>query len=533
MILTDKYGAAGSVAALLRLVNEHVDPATPALTFYKGGERGPHFTFGDYASAISGWSQVLSGLGLRKGDRMATLLNNRPEVPILYLAALQIGVVVVPLNPRYSHSEMIFVLEDAKPSLVVTDAPTGGAHAHYLPQLCKLYDLDEMAVRPSSALPDAEVEANSPALILYTSGTTAFPKGVVQTHANLVANATSMLRELPMDDLVQCSVMPFYHSHAVGFGMMTPLLSGAHMVMTQRMDPLSWSTVVGREHVTVTSMVPSMLQLLVRLRVTAADLPALRFILVSAAPLPSALAERFESQSGIKLAHAWGLSEFTNFATALSPDVPETLRQSLMFARDVPCVGRSLPGAEVEVVSRDGDQVAPLELGELRVKGPSMTLGYNNNSAATDAAMRSGWLYSGDEGYYVEEDGVRYFFITDRIKDIIIRSGDKISPAAVETHILSHLPELAGQLIALGFPDETYGEEIGLVVETDDPMSLEQVAAVIGDMPVRTRPKVILWGHEVIPRTHTGKAQRRLLVEHFHQFRRRTQALVVAKISDQ
>jgi fatty-acyl-CoA synthase len=114
--------------------------------------------------------------------------------------------------------------------------------------------------------------------------------------------------------------MPFYHGHAVGFGMMTCLLSSGHLVMTDRMDPFAWARVIATEAVTVTSMVPSMLQVLVRTRVTQATVPTLRWVFVSAAPLPSQLARQFEEQSGLRLAHAWGLSEFTNFATVLPAD---------------------------------------------------------------------------------------------------------------------------------------------------------------------------------------------------------------------
>jgi hypothetical protein len=166
--------------------------------------------------------------------------------------------------------------------------------------------------------------------------------------------------------------------------------------------------------VTVTSMVPSMLHVLVRTRVTQAAVPTLRWVFVSAAPLPSQLARQFEEQSGLRLAHAWGLSEFTNFATVLPADAAEPVRSAMLFGREIPCVGYPLDGSDVSVVRLDGSQADPGELGELRVTGPSMSLGYHRKPDETGKAFRDGWLYSGDEGYYLVEAGTRYFFVTDR-----------------------------------------------------------------------------------------------------------------------
>jgi long-chain acyl-CoA synthetase len=513
-----------TLQALLERVAAEQDPDGRAITFYRGTERGTSHTYGEYLERIRAWAAFLQDNGVGAGDRVATLARNRIEIPICYLAAMSIGAVVVPLNPSYSVAEMSFVLGDAEPMLVLTDEPTGRARVAEFGDRA-VHFIDDVDL-PLGAGPKAvEVRGDDPAIILYTSGTTSFPKGVEQRQRNLVANAWSMVKALKIDRPTQYSVMPFYHAHAVGFGMMTCLLTGGHLVMTDRMDPFSWAGVVQAEGVTLTSMVPSMLQLLVRTRVTTEQVPTLKFVFVSAAPLPSALARTFEEQSGLKLAHAWGLSEYTNFATALPVDVDQDVRADLMFGDETPCVGSALDGASVEVVRPGGGRAEPGELGELRVQGPSLTLGYHGNPEATAAAFRDGWLHSGDEGYYREVDGVEYFFITDRIKDIIIRSGEKISPAAVEAAILADLPELAGKIVALGYPNEVYGEEVGLVVERETIDDVrDALTAAIERLPVRMRPKVTLWGPDVISRTHTGKTQRRMLVPRFAGYRRRSTA---------
>lgn len=514
MFPRDTIQPAGTLADVLDVARAVNDRVAPALSFYRGGERTVSLSYAEYLDRIDAWAAFLQAEGVRRGDRVATLLRNRAEVPIVYLAAMSVGGIVVPLNPSYSKAEMRHVLSETEPVLVLTDQPTGGERVAELGDRAVL--LEEVRLERGARPSGAGVEPDDPAIILYTSGTTAFPKGVVQMHRNVIANAWSMVKALGIDHPVQYSVMPFYHAHAVGFGMMTCLLSSGHLVVAERMDPLVWSRVVAAERVTVTSMVPSMLQLLVRARLEREAVPTLDWIFVSAAPLPSALAERFEEQSGLRIAHAWGLSEFSNFATVLPPGVDASVRTPLMFGHDTPCVGRPLNGVGVEVVRADGSEAEPGELGELRVRGPSRTKGYYRQPEATASVFRGDWVYSGDQGYYEVVDGVKHFFITGRIKDIIIRSGENVSPVAIEALVEAELPELAGRIVVLGYPHEVYGEEVGMVVEVDEIGELEErIRAALRRIPVRIRPKVVLWGEDVIPRTHTGKTQRRMLVRHF------------------
>jgi|SRR5215218_3454145 len=517
----DEVQPAQTIPEVLRRAREVNDPEAPALSFYRGRTQGSVWSWGAYLGFVDGWAERLRRAGVRPGDRVATLLLNRAEVPALYLGALAAGAVIVPLNPRYSAAERRHVLAETEPALLVTDRETAELSDIVAGEPGpEVLWLEEVELDPDSGPPEVVIEGDAPALILYTSGTTAFPKGVVHLHRSLIANAWSVVRALGIERPVQYSVMPFYHSHAVGFGLMTCLMTSGHLVMTNRMDPLAWPAVIAKEGVTVTSMVPTMLALIHRRRVRRADVPTLRFVFVSAAPLPSALARQFEEDSGLPLVHAWGLSEFTNFATALPPDTEGTVRVELMFGHETPCVGRALGGVDVEVVHEDGSCAEPGELGELRVRGASMSGGYFKHSDATAVAFRNGWLYSGDLGYFLEAEGSRYFFIAGRLKDVIIRGGENISPGTIEAAIEARCPQLAGSIIALGYPHDVYGEEIGLVVETDDESALEAaLGPVFNELPVRLRPKVVLWGPDCVPRTHTGKTQRRILVEHFAAYR--------------
>lgn len=523
-----------SIPDLLQIVRGSVRSDMPALSFIQGSEETRRLSYAQYLDEIERWSSYFLGLDIQPGDRVATLVKNRLEVPIIYLALMSIGAVVVPLNPSYSARELEFVLSDSGAVGVMTDQATLGTSERDFSRCRFVKDIDAVQLDEQYHKSAFTPDKTTPAITLYTSGTTAFPKGVVQMHGNLVANAWSMVKALDIDAPTQLSVMPFYHAHAVGFGMMTCLLTGGHLLVAERMDPLAWPKIIRVFGVTVTSMVPNLLHLLERTCVRATDVPTLRFIFVSAAPLPTHLAKSFEARSGIRIAHAWGLSEFTNFATCLPVALEQGLREQLMFGETTPCVGACLDGVDVEVRRADGAVAADGQTGELWVRGPSLTLGYHNNPQATNGAIVGGWLRSGDEGYALTRDGKAYFFITDRIKDVIVRSGEKVSPMAVEAAIVDKVPKLVNNLVALGFEHDVYGEEIGLVIEEQAAKGLmDELKKAVESIPVRQRPKVVLCGHEIIPRTHTGKIQRRLLKAHFVKFASTVAAYRVERIQEE
>src|SRR6185436_8442767 len=245
-------------------------------------------------------------------------------------------------------------------------------------------------------------------------------------------------------------------------------------------------------------------------RVDAAKVPTLKALLVSSAPLDTSLARTFEERTGIPLVQGWGLSEYTNFACCLSPALPAAERRELLFGGELTSVGSPLEQTEVTVLE-----------GELCVRGPSRMLGYFKDEAATRATVDGdGWLHTGDEGEVREVAGRRSYFITGRKKEIIIRGGEKISPLAVERKLLAAVPELLGQLVVVGFAHQAQGEEVGAYVEAealDEKVRLGLMAA-LDALPLDLRPKVVLHGAAPIPRTHTGKIQRRKLQPLFAKF---------------
>jgi long-chain acyl-CoA synthetase len=506
------------LAALSRLADAQPDRA--ALTGYRGRTRTGHLTYRELLHRIAAARHHLSSaLGIRRGDRVAVLSPNRLEVPVLYLAMMDLGAALVPLNPGSPPDDWSYAIDHAGARLLITD----GELTPRLPMLsipsCRV---EEVATPGTAgARPDIPVTGDDLAVILYTSGTTGQPKGVALSQRSVLANGWSMARCFGLEGQSQLAVLPLYHAHAFGFGLMSALVSGGHLVLAERFDPFAWPELIRRESVTVTSVVPTLLAPLLETRVEASKVPSLRCLLVSSAPLPPSLARAFDEGTHIPLVQGWGLSEYTNFACCLSPALPEERRRRLLLEGDFTSIGSPLAGVEVKVVDAAGTTLGPERRGELRVRGPSRMMGYFRDDPATRAALDpDGWLHTGDEGFFRLEEGRPVFFITGRLKEIIIRGGEKVSPLAVERKIVAALPELEGKLVVLGFPHEVHGEEVGAYIEAgvlEDEVR-RGLAAAIDALGMDLRPKVVLHGTGAIPRTHTGKIQRRKLQPLFARF---------------
>jgi long-chain acyl-CoA synthetase len=472
------------------LVASWADEPHMAMTFYEGRtcvDTLRYTELHDRVQAVAG--HLWEVHGIRPGDRIAVLSPNRLDVPVLMLAAMSIAVAVVPLNPTAPPDDWRYILEHSK-------ARACFAASELVPKLegarLPVRSLDELAGVRGKA-PACGSGAECPAVILYTSGTTGRPKGVVLAQRSLLANAWSMASNFALSRTTQLAVLPLYHAHALGFGLMTALTTGGHLVFADRFDPLAWPELVRTHEVTYTSVVPTLLPLLLQVKVKAARVPSLRAILVSSAPLTAALARDFTRRTGLRLVQGWGLSEYTNFACCMSPD------DDLVVEHDVPSVGRPLPGTEVQIID-----------GELCVRGHSTMLSYLEDREASARVIDSdGWLHTGDQG--VSIDG--RFFITGRLKEIIIRDGEKHSPLALERIITAAVPELAGRIAVVGFPHTVHGEEVGAYIESEIASDevRSRLAAALDAMGKDQRPKIVLIGAGPIPRTHTGKVQRRKL----------------------
>ena len=406
----------------------------PALTFYAGRTRVGTTSYAELCGRVEAvYGYLWESLGVRPGDRIAVLSPNRLEVPVVMLAIMAIGAVVVPLNPTAPPDDWAYILAHARARGCFATRDLAAKLALDAPAF--VHGIDELG---RGAAPPLESDARSPAVILYTSGTTGRPKGVVLAQDGILANAWSLAENFALRATTQLAVLPLYHAHALGFGLMTALTTGGHLVFSDRFDPFAWPELVRAHDVAIASVVPTLLPTLLQAGLTAARVPSLRAILVSSAPLSIELAREVARRSAIRLVHGWGLSEYTNFACCTSPD------EDPLYDVDVPSVGSPLVGTEVRVVDAGGRELPARARGELCVRGHSTMQSYLDDPEATRQAIdANGWLHTGDEGFWIPRGDKRTLFVTGRLKEIIIRGGEKHSPIALERILAAAVPELA------------------------------------------------------------------------------------------
>ncbi len=506
-----------SFEGICDLVESFRTNTASALSFYQGKTLGGRMSYSDLYERVHALVKVFENLGVREGDRILILSQNRLEVPALLLAIFYVGAIAVPLNPSAPSEEWEFI---ARHSAARGLFASSELRSRFLKNSAKLefaLDLETVMKAPFTGTSGLrENRGEDTCLVLYTSGTTGTPKGVALSQRALLHNAWSMAENFGLKESTQFAVLPLYHAHALGFGLMTSLTTGGHLVFAERFDPFAWGEIVNREGVTYTSVVPNLLPVLLSVGVHAKKVPTLRGVLVSSAPLTTELAMRFETKTEIRLIQGWGLSEYTNFACCLSPTSSKEQHEELLFKGEHSSIGSPLKGTEVVVVDEKNEVVAEGCSGELWIRGPSQMNSYFSDAQATESVVHKDWLRTGDLGYRIGNS----FFITGRIKEVIIRNGEKISPIWVEKTILGFLPHLESRLAVLGFFHKSFGEEIGMYVDmtTLAATDLDELKAVLEKIQLERRPKVVMTGQTAIPRTHTGKVQRRKLLPLFSGF---------------
>ena len=455
----------------------------------------------------------LRAAGVASGDRVAVVLENGPNAVVALLGIMAAGAVAVPLDPRLTSAEMSVVLEETRPALGVTDA----AHAAAAPggaegEPCEGLELEpgnplRLCPPPAAAAPRRLTPGA--ALILYTSGTTGRPKGVVLTHRNLLANARQVAtaHALGAADVALC-VLPVFHINGFVVTTLAPLLSGGSVVMPRRFDVGRFWGWVAAHRATWFSAVPTILsRLLSAPAPRRPDVASLRFARSASAPLPVAVLERFEAMTGVPVVESYGISEAAGQVTS-NPLPPAPRKPG--------SVGLAF-GNAVQVV--DG-ALRPLPAGasgEVAVRGESVFSGYLDRPDADRETLRDGWLLTGDLGHL---DGDGYLFLTGRRKELINRAGEKISPREVEEAL--HRCEDVELACVVGVPHPEYGEEVVAFVSLRPGRTAtpEALAARCRERlaPFKVPKQIVLV--DELPRGPNGKLQRRGLVETFQRMGR-------------
>ncbi len=404
-------------------------------------------------------ASALQHLGIRKGDRVALYAANGMEFALLYIAVVRAGAILVPVNLLIKPREIAYILKDAgvKALLVQTSLRPriqdilGDLEAlsivveieespHPFQNLKPLLRLEGGWVKPPID-PDEDL-----VVILYTSGTTGFPKGAMLTHANLVANTDSVhvaMRWRQGIDRVLV-VLPMFHAFAATVGLWTPLMNGCALIPIQGFDPEGMARAIDRHQATIFLGVPSLYSVLLRLRDDRVRLfQTLRFGIAGGAAMPVSVLRAFEEKFGIRVYEGDGPTECS----------PVTCVNPIDGVSKPGTVGLPVPGVEMRIVDEQGCLLKDGEVGEIAVRGANVMKGYWNQPEATAAVMMGDWLLTGDLG---TRDAEGYFSIVDRKKDLIIVNGMNVYPRMLEDVLYTHPSILEAAVI--GQPDSRHGE---------------------------------------------------------------------------
>ncbi|WP_077621307.1 long-chain-fatty-acid--CoA ligase [Sediminibacillus massiliensis] len=524
-------------------------PKMKALHFM-GGE----LSFQEVYDQAKNVAAYLQRLGIRKGDRVAIMLPNSPQAVIGYYGVLLAGGVVVQTNPLYQERELKYQIQDSGakalicldillPKVSNVKKQTDLEHVivtqikEYLPfpknliypfiqkrQYNLVVQLEEsddthlwanIVPRTDLVLKECDTDSQEDiALLQYTGGTTGFPKGVMLTHYNLVANvqmSIAWLGKEKQDQDIVLGVLPFFHVYGMTTVMNYSVMTGAKMVLLPKFEPEEVLKTIHKQRPTIFPGAPTIyIGLLNHPKLSQYDLSSIEACISGSAPLPLEVQEQFEKITKGKLVEGYGLTESS----------PVTHSNFLTKDSVNGSVGVPWPDTEAKIVDlATGEETAPGEIGEIAVKGPQVMKGYWNKEEETALVLKDGWLFTGDIGY-MDESG--YFYVVDRKKDMIIAGGYNIYPREVE-EVLYEFEGIQEAAVA-GIPDPYRGETVkafivlkkGYDVKEDE---LDQFCRK--RMAAYKVPRIYEFREE-LPKTAVGKILRRKLIEEASQEKQET-----------
>lgn len=495
-----------------------LNPATEAVVDVAGGKR---LTYAQLNERCNQVANSMRDHGLGEGDRVATLLMNGSEFVEVFFGTAKAGGVIVALNWRLVADELSYILKDSGANTLIFGtafnevvaelhsrgtagtAVTAWVHvgdAADRPDFAAGYE--ELLAQASTDEPEVTADDDDLLFIMYTSGTTGLPKGVMHSHSTalwsvITGNTTADTRY--NDRYLLC--LPLFH-----VGALNPMLSiiqkGGTGVIMSEFHPVKIWEVFAAERISVTLAVPAMLNFMLKtFDQESHDISHLRWVMSGAAPVPVPLIKAYEA-IGIEIHQVYGLTETCGPGCLISPD------DALIRAGST---GKTFFHTEVRVVDEQGNDCAPDEPGEVIISGPHVMIGYWNQPEATAETIVDGWLKTGDVAIQ-DRDG--FIYIKDRIKDMIISGGENVYPAEIE-NVLMALDGVADAAV-IGIPSEKWGESpLAVIVRSSDNVSAEDVIAHCDGKLARFKmPKAVEFT-DVIPRNPTGKVLKRVLREQY------------------
>lgn len=464
---------------------------------------GRRITYGEFNAEANRVANFLEGLGVQAGERVAMLSGNCAEVLFVLFGVTKLGSIFLPLNFRLPAPELLPILHDAQPSVLiyseefqsVVESLRAGVPTL---RIIRRDALVTEAARQSAERPGREIPAhlNATQMLLYTSGTTGKPKGVILSHRMILWNAINYsVRDLHPTDTVLVHTPMFYTGGLNVYTLPMFFLRGRVVLMP------AWNAdqaleVIARERVSVFFAVPTQFLMMADSPMfEKVDLRSLRYVISGGAPCPIPLIHRL-IQRGLNFKQGFGLTEVGPNCFALEE------RDAL---RKAGSIGFPNFSVAARLVDEDGIDVGPEEVGELIMKTPAMCDGYWNNPEATAAALHDGWFHTGD---LARRDAEGYYYIVDRKKDMYISGGENVYPAQIEQVLLQH-PKV-DQAAVVGVPHAKWGEVgcAAIVLRAGEQASEEEILNFCqGKLAKFKIPKSVAFVLE-LPRTHSGKVQK-------------------------
>ncbi len=432
------------------------------------------FTYREFGERCDRLSRALRMLGIGWGSRVAFLAYNCHRLLEAYYGVVQTGAVLLPLNIRLSGDELSFILNDSESRVLFFDSDFGSLVNALRPQLntvehfipldkpvaydwarAKSYD-DLLADAGPGPFEELEPDEDQVAEIFYTSGTTAEPKGVMLTHRNLYLHALSSIIALGVRDTdVQLHAIPLFHVNGWGAPQSLTCMGGTHVLM-RRFDPTQVLQLIQNEKVTYTSFVPTMAHaLLNHPALSSYDYSTLRMIFIGGAAASPEIVQQVEARFGCRCYAGYGLTETSPILAIATPKATIENSKDQDRIRRQAMTGWPIPGAEIRVADEKGREVAHdgRQAGEIMARSDGVMKGYLNRPLETEAAMRDGWLSTGDMAT-VDEEG--FLQIVDRRKDIIVSGGENIASIEIEQCLYGH--EGVFECAVIAIPDPKWGE---------------------------------------------------------------------------
>ncbi len=462
----------------------------------------------------------LKSSGLRPGDRVAVMAQNCLEYPIVVYAAAKCGAVLVPINFRYNKAEVAYVVNNAEPQIIFCGpecaALVAEARAKFDspvravvisgPEVEKGLSFSGLMDGQSAAEPGVAVDPAAAAMIMYTSGTTGFPKGVLYSHAAYLAGYAAMALEgdLRRDDVTMVPLPLFHNGGLNALLQPTLMLGGTALIMPKGFDPDMILAAVGRHRVTLTMWVPTMLAMLVNHpQARGFDLASLDKIWYGSSPISPAVLAAAQELFEARFYQWYGQTE-SGMNSVLRPED---------HARRAHCTGREMFHCEMRIVDPEGGDVAPGEVGEIiTAQWPVGMIGYHKMAEATRKTIREGWIHTED---LARVEGGGYFTVVDRMRDMIISGAENIYPKEIEDVLFAH-PHIR-EAAVIGVPDEIYGEAVCAVVVVRPGQVLDEAEVVefcAGRLAGYKKPRRVVFVDE-LPKNAAGKVTKSVLRKPF------------------